>query len=43
MYGNFGIPCGGTHVSNISDIGHMVIRKIKTEKGNIRVAYDIEK
>ena len=41
MYGDFGIPCGGTHVNNVSEIGSMTIRKIKNEKGNIRVAYDI--
>jgi Ser-tRNA(Ala) deacylase AlaX len=38
---NFAIPCGGTHVKNISEIKNMVIRKIKLEKGNIRVSYDI--
>jgi Ser-tRNA(Ala) deacylase AlaX len=41
MYGDFGVPCGGTHVSNLSEIKHMTIRKIKSESGNIRVAYDV--
>ena len=41
MYGDFGIPCGGTHVSNLSEIRSMTIRKIKLEKDNIRVAYDV--
>ncbi len=41
MYGDFGIPCGGTHVSNLKEIGTIVIRKIKQEKENIRVSYSI--
>lgn len=43
MYGDFGIPCGGTHVHNISDIKHMTIRKVRDERGNIRVGYDIDR
>lgn len=38
---NFGVPCGGTHVGKLSEIGRMTIRKIKFEKGNIRVGYDV--
>ncbi len=41
MYGNFGVPCGGTHVAQLSDIKDITIRKIKMEKGAIRVAYDV--
>lgn len=37
----FGVPCGGTHVSNISGIGSLTIRKIKNDGGNIRVGYDV--
>lgn len=43
MFGNFGIPCGGTHVNSLSEIKKLIIRKIKINQGNIRVAYDIEK
>ncbi|MBI2054803.1 MAG: hypothetical protein HYT39_01750 [Candidatus Sungbacteria bacterium] len=43
MYGDFGVPCGGTHVNNISEIKRMNIRKIKKEGSNIRVGYDIER
>lgn len=43
MYGNFGVPCGGTHVSKLSDIKKISVRKIKQSGSNIRVGYDIEK
>lgn len=42
MYGAFGIPCGGTHVSNLKSIKKLTIRKIKTKGDSIRVSYDIE-
>ena len=35
MYGDFGVPCGGTHVVNLRDIGHLTIRKISNKKGLI--------
>jgi Ser-tRNA(Ala) deacylase AlaX len=41
MYGDFGVPCGGTHVGNLFDIKHITIRKIKEKKGVTRIAYDI--
>ena len=41
MYGSFGIPCGGTHVKCSADVKDIQIRKIKMEKGNIRVSYDV--
>lgn len=41
LFGEFGVPCGGTHVSNLSEIRNMTIRKIKAEGQNIRVAYDV--
>ncbi|MBI3335802.1 MAG: hypothetical protein HY001_04890 [Candidatus Portnoybacteria bacterium] len=43
MYGDFGIPCGGTHVSNLAEIKPMTIRKIKTEGSNVRIAYDVSR
>jgi Ser-tRNA(Ala) deacylase AlaX len=42
IYGeNFGIPCGGTHVRNLADIGEVQISKIKCKKGVIRINYEI--
>ncbi|HVW99594.1 MAG TPA: alanine--tRNA ligase-related protein [Candidatus Babeliaceae bacterium] len=35
------ILCGGTHVLNTRDIGQVIIRKIKNEKGNLRVSYAV--
>lgn len=35
------ILCGGTHVLNTKDIGQVTIRKIKNEKGNLRVSYAV--
>lgn len=43
MYGSFGVPCGGTHVSNLEDIKKMHIRKIKQEGPNIRVGYEVDR
>ncbi len=42
MFGNdFGVPCGGTHVKNLSEIRGLSIRKIKQEGENIRIGYDV--
>lgn len=41
LYGSFGVPCGGTHVAQTGDIQNMNIRKIKLEKGAIRIAYNV--
>jgi len=37
--GTFGCPCGGTHVSNIRQIGKVTISKLKSKKGVIKVSY----
>ncbi len=39
--GDFGVPCGGTHVRNLSEIRGLAVRKIKQEGANIRVGYDV--
>jgi Ser-tRNA(Ala) deacylase AlaX len=41
-YGDFGIKCGGTHVSKPSEIGKIVIRKMKCKKGIVRISYRVE-
>lgn len=41
LYGDFGIPCGGTHVAKLIDVGKVEIRKIKNKKGTIKVSYNV--
>jgi Ser-tRNA(Ala) deacylase AlaX len=41
MYGNFAVPCGGTHVANLADIKGITIRKISTKGDAIRVSYAV--
>lgn len=41
LYDDFGIPCGGTHVRNIADVGEIRIPKLKQKKGVIRVTYEV--
>lgn len=43
LYGDFGVPCGGTHVAHLSEIGKENIRKIKVEKGIVKIGYDISR
>ncbi len=38
---DFGIPCGGTHVRDVRDIGHITISKIKSKKGTTKVSYSL--
>lgn len=40
--GEFGVPCGGTHVKNINDVGPIRIAKIKAKKGIVKVSYAVE-
>lgn len=41
LYGNFGVPCGGTHVAKLTDIGQETVRKIKEKPGTIRLSYEL--
>ncbi|MEK7471873.1 MAG: alanine--tRNA ligase-related protein [Patescibacteria group bacterium] len=41
LYGNFGVPCGGTHVSQFGDIGGVRVRKMKDKDGTLRVSYEM--
>lgn len=42
MYGDFGVPCGGTHVRELRTIGKIRVPKVKAKKGVIRVNYAVE-
>lgn len=43
MYGEgFGIPCGGTHLKNIKDVGKINIPKLRQKKGIIRLSYTVD-
>jgi Ser-tRNA(Ala) deacylase AlaX len=42
LYGDFGVPCGGTHVRDIKQVGRLNIPKLKEKKGIIRVSYTVE-
>lgn len=39
---NFGIPCGGTHVKNVKEIGEIEITKLKIKKGLAKVSYRVD-
>jgi Ser-tRNA(Ala) deacylase AlaX len=41
MEGAGGTPCCGTHVSNSSLVGKVVVNKISYSKGNTTIAYSI--
>ena len=40
--GGVGCPCGGTHVGDLSQLGHVRVHKIKVKSGNIRVGYRLD-
>lgn len=42
VWGEKGLPCGGTHVQNLKDIGKITIRKLKCKKGGTKVSYLVE-
>ena len=41
VHAGFAMPCGGTPVADLVDIGPITIRKIKQEKDKIRIGYDV--
>ena len=41
IHGGFYMPCGGTPVGDISEVGHVTIRKIKQEGEKVRIGYDV--
>lgn len=38
---DFAICCGGTHLTDVSQLGKVKVTKIKKKDGNIRVSYDL--
>lgn len=42
-FDEFCLPCGGTHVKNLSDIGRFSIRNMKQKQGFIRIGYDVQR
>lgn len=41
-YDGFAIACGGTHVSDIAQVGRMLVKKVKKKKGVVKVSYTLE-
>ena len=41
LYGDFGVPCGGTHVAELKDVRHVAIRKVKAHGDIVHVAYEL--
>jgi len=40
--GEVGVPCGGTHVTSLSQIGEFYIERIRMKSGSIRVGYKVD-
>lgn len=38
----FGIPCGGTHVKTLKEIGSVKVQGVKVKKGVAKIAYSVE-
>ena len=34
-------PCGGTHVKSLKELGRVVVRNIKRQKGISKVSYEV--
>ena len=41
MYGDFGVPCGGTHTASLNELEGIKIRKIKSQNGKIKISYEV--
>lgn len=38
----FGVPCGGTHVRDVAEVGKLSITKVKSKKGITKVSYAVD-
>ena len=36
------VPCGGTHVRNLNEIGEIIITKYKSKKGKMKISYEVQ-
>jgi Ser-tRNA(Ala) deacylase AlaX len=44
LFGERGLPCGGTHVTHLGAVGPITIRKVKAERGGaVRIGYDVSR
>ena len=43
VHDGYYMPCGGTPVSNLAEVGRVTIRKIKQESDKVRVGYDVNR
>jgi len=41
VWGDRGLPCGGTHVADIGEVGPVTIRYVKARKNMVEVAYEL--
>lgn len=41
LFNDFAIPCGGTHVDNLTVLKSETIRKIKGGAGTVKISYDV--
>ncbi|CAK0876536.1 unnamed protein product [Prorocentrum cordatum] len=40
--GGLECPCGGTHVRDSSELGKVIVKKLKAKKGNMRLSYSVQ-
>lgn len=41
LYGGFGVPCGGTHVKQLGEVGNLHVRKSKAKGEVLRISYEV--
>jgi len=43
QFDDFAVPCGGTHVRSLGELGQVSIAKIKIKDGSVTVGYDVSR